>query len=1377
MAKLTRDICKQEDMIRMQPTEYDVVSADMSSHITNGDVITRVIPVHEELQVEVVEEVVEEVVSRVDDVHVRSSNNTAVLLPMSVSNKFPATEIDRMKEVCSATNQIVLNFPSQSGRVNNINKVDQVLPEIQDVSGNNTTVKRTMISEAGNNKAVNQPGQPQELYTCAKCNYCSHNKHYLKQHVQLVHLADRPFKCPFCNYAGKRSHSLKEHLIVHSKCRPYQCSHCNATFRKKGHLTNHTRMHNNTQITEKCELCQRSFTTKDGYYEHLRNKHDDTEAYLCGSCNFATFDSNAMIGHIQDHDETVVPLGNFVCETCEESFSTTSLLSQHISEKHGDQAVHSMVQKQQPPAANVLMKCSECGFETSDTEILRKHMLDVHIESTGCASNTSLKSNEKAGTYKCSKCCYKTSSSIDYFKHMTNHMDLSANSVSSKTEREVDGATSKQENILRPVQPFTHDKSVGTYRCTICSYTCEHQRTIKSHIWKHSGHSAIDYPMFQNGPISVYDDTPIGVPMLIGNKSVVDVKNKSHAQSVSVKVEEDSVDRAANTVAVPASSTMCKPTILIHRKRPKTVNQLLAEARHDTPETDETKSSLVKLYSCAKQNNVPIIKSVVATSLPEKSVVFKAHPSGLSECPATEVDGKMLIAFCKSNTGETVMTSATLDNSCKTTSSRSVPNILRVNKVSTSVPAEIKQESPSTDVKISEETASKQLGNHEIFIETGDSNETQFEVNEENVNAEVIWEAVSMPVSEAGEKIVKKEISTVDVLSHTTTKRKISETESTNDKKVCAEKIHAEKESANVVVQQLPHLYEIPKVHVVPNNPSSAIQTDVHEDTNEQVPIEDCEKTAQDDAVIYEDNRQPSQEIICTSDDSHTLEFIHGDIKTGAEVFLGAETEISADPYESDMSTSEEQVMTSLSLLQREPNHNSSMETGTSTDESDDDGQQSGDNKPKQGICSSLLAVIEQLRERSKSESDNTGDKYSSSAAYGKRKRDLSEEKPREGSIACHKNIEVFSDNPVQFRCKLCHYSNNNSTTMKAHLKLHKDKKPTECSLCEFEANSNETLQDHMLQHCKVRFYQCKQCASVFCYKSNLRIHMRACHQQADQSQLNSTSEMGTEDQDDEDKQMASTDQVAADVVDKRCMEDYSCKKCEFQTSDLYSYDKHMLWHAGSKPYKCENCDFSTGRLALFTSHMSNHLESKDLKCQFCDFVAISTRSLKSHMKRHVNDQKFVQQPLEQYKCNLCGYVCHHLPSLKSHMWRHASDKNYSYQDTNDIINAAIDGNDQDEEAVDPSATENAALLNRKNNWQVRFRCCQCGFESVDRAELATHMKTHMDVVWRSLDMNRSKLVSRAMREKQQNTGEPETLDSPLVIEVVKPENDKFKEP
>ena len=122
--------------------------------------------------------------------------------------------------------EIIVNLPANLGQLNLTNKKTL----IESLMSLNASLQEK--SEVSN--VVEKKGDKEATYKCTKCDYCSHNKYYLKQHVELVHNAERPFKCPFCDYAGKRSHSLKEHLVVHSTNRPYECSLCSATFRKKG---------------------------------------------------------------------------------------------------------------------------------------------------------------------------------------------------------------------------------------------------------------------------------------------------------------------------------------------------------------------------------------------------------------------------------------------------------------------------------------------------------------------------------------------------------------------------------------------------------------------------------------------------------------------------------------------------------------------------------------------------------------------------------------------------------------------------------------------------------------------------------------------------------------------------------------------------------------------------------------------------------------------------------------------------------------------------------------------------------------------------------------------------------------------------------------
>lgn len=264
---------------------------------------------------------------------------------------------------------------------------------------------------------------------------------------------------------------------------------------------------------------------------------------------------------------------------------------------------------------------------------------------------------------------------------------------------------------------------------------------------------------------------------------------------------------------------------------------------------------------------------------------------------------------------------------------------------------------------------------------------------------------------------------------------------------------------------------------------------------------------------------------------------------------------------------------------------------------------------------------------------------------------------------------------------------------------------------------------NHVRGHAEKRLYKCEVCENRFVSKHDLRTHKKL-------------------------------------LCGKN--RSFSCDECDFVAIGAQEQRTHAKVH--NKEFKCAKCEFVTTSITRFQNHTKTHEEEpKSLKCELCDFPAVSSRSLKSHMKRHINDQRFVQQPLEQYKCNLCGYVCHHLPSLKSHMWRHASDTNYSYEFTNEVINAAIDydcqiGN-RDCQETDIAVFFNTIRQKLKERLKkekadtdtdrtqqavcwVTFRCCQCGFETINKAELNVHMKTHSDVIQWTLQVPKEDVKS-----------------------------------
>ncbi|XP_048751903.2 zinc finger protein 507-like [Ostrea edulis] len=1151
---------------------------------------------------------------------------------------------------------------------------------------------------------ANQMVVSKDVFKCEECKYSTHNRSYLKQHVDLIHNAVRLYKCPFCDYAGKRSHSLREHLIVHSNERPYTCSHCNATFRKKGHLTNHEKLH---KKSVKCPICSEWFQSSE-IENHMLEKHNARKFLLCDICKFMALDVPTFNNHMESHQTTDVQKKQIVCSSCKTMCPDFDSFREH-AKLHENEMDEEPKQDVTGAPRSVMIKCSECGIMTSDQESMRAHMW-MHI-------NPSLK-NEihvpevaeksiKRTAYKCLDCDFTCEEAKVFVAHMVQHKpDLKAAVPESKKSHTVlinesqipveksptkVVAESSEEEIviisgsspatkqqiekyladkfskptvekeafikIHPViqqvvskqvhqgsqsnteqLPFVHDQSNAKFRCTICGYTCDHQRTIKAHIWKHSGNKDIEYPMFRNGPLSVYEDMSVSAVMkeyvLPPEKAVASGFGPDSTNTVKEKQMKIAVSPVAPALA-----------------------SLLAQR--------------------AKQKPDDVSKNV---SLPDK-LQMEVKNVGLDISKISEIDC-FEVNVCSKSTE-------------------------KVQEKNTEQKGDVDQKTYDSD------------GNVEI----------QLTVKEEN-------SLDSRPVV----------VESVDTLSSLSTYTGMRSCEN-SPKSTIPEDTASEDQDSGVALDS-----------------SSQVET----------VASDCNRTEN------EKNSKTMEISYHCSDDLQTVEYVvsSGDnLRDGNDGFdsegerlEGLEKETAEEPSSKRRRTTSlttESAVTLLSLLQKGPNNNPAcpVREDSQTDEQPNTKGKAceTESSKKGGISSSLLAVIEQLRERSR-EKDLLEDELTLPQKRGTKRKIKRESEEDISVLESMGNVEKTGD--AKYRCKLCHYAHFDSFMIRQHMRLHKEKKPFECSLCEFIAISSEDLQDHMIKHCKVRTYQCKLCSSAFNYKSQLRAHMRAHNDKdifvCDDCDYESNNPVAYRNhvRGHAEKKLYKCEVCENRFVSKHDLRthkkllcgknrSFNCDECDFVAIGPQEQRTHAKVH--NKEFKCAKCEYVTTSITRFQNHTKTHDEEpKSLKCELCDFPAVSSRSLKSHMKRHINDQRFVQQPLEQYKCNLCGYVCHHLPSLKSHMWRHASDTNYSYEFTNEVINAAIDydcqiGN-RDCKEVDIAAFFNTIRQKLKERLRkektetdndranqavcwVTFRCCQCGFETINKAELNVHMKKHSDVI------------------------------------------------
>ncbi|KAL3860100.1 hypothetical protein ACJMK2_010268 [Sinanodonta woodiana] len=1435
---------------------------------------------------------------------------------------------------------------------------DQTLPLINvSVSGQKTTVSCDdgPVSNPVVEDLQISNSSSKEIYKCEECDYSSKNKHYLKQHVDLVHSSDRPYKCPFCDYAGKRSHALREHLIVHSNERPFECIHCNATFRKKGHLTNHIKLHTTHRLL-KCPICKDlvSEAGDNGLDVHLRSVHNTEKVYGCDLCDYVAPNEQEIKRHIEV--KHVDDLG-YKCSVCNFLSKDRSHFEvhfkQHIMQLAASKSSLPKLPVAKPPAASigqptiikpVWIKCSACGFTAHDAEVIREHMLnhisesadklqqstmttesvkhDNPVENTSQSTISSknnhfdlqtllpskvieLTSSKTPMLFKCGYCDFESTEGQSFMIHMSTHKQtkvhdsqttassnvlvkniilstndngqvssvsgckqspsltsltvrttsmltpvgstsvedsdsvqmqvsseniipnaaqtldklniiqnkyppgslfvsssmaaqivsdrealasstlLSAKSdmsqqnhdsfqnlmseavlnqvetsrnklfsenVQLSTKEDTDDTTSnqkqdkekekaivyyitpvsKQNTVRNPTNVgFTHDSCAGRFRCTICGYTCEYQRTIKAHIWKHSGHKNIDYPMFQNGPLSIYEDT--GLTRNDENK-LEPVQNGS---VVEFKVSEQRPPNQGKKgeAGETTESVAVSPIIVYEQSKISNVAPALAH--------------LLAARAMVGMKESEIQKDESDDHL--KKIVSVLPPTSQNTCKV-ERDGDLLPGNRLPVKVEIIPESVNL-------AAISKRSLISENKYSYWILASSRLNENKDGTRDCQSVQGRRLKRHsdelvQNAVLSDSGKKVKFnELSQSPLN--VVVESVDTVTTGEGYTGMRSQQGSPRLGYYKSLGETVLESE-LSDSGV----------SSEVTVITTPHDEPLDKL-----SSSSLFLTPGSDKSGSHIKVSNSsfvDNQEGDRSLTKRERRVKSQE---------SARLKSPDVK-GEE--RRPSTPDGTTRKRTFSASSQESAVTLLSLLQKGPNYNpaypverkaqqntlvqlredKTVDTNSEYLEGSELTQ-----KPKSGISSSLLAVIEQLRERSKSDIDDDG--FSSVTRKGTKRRSRRNSLEIASALDIDNVEQVGVDGEMKYRCKLCHYMNDSTVLLRQHMRLHKTKQPFECSLCDFIARSSEALQDHMIQHCKVRVYQCKMCPSAFNYKSQLRAHMRAHNEQEiqccdscdfetkSQSALHShvkTHYFGKQHACDICKEEFPTAfNLRVHKREKSCMKNMRCSYCEFIATGTRELKNHLRIHEAVK--MCSQCDYTTNNVIQLRHHYTEaHSEPK---CELCGFTAVSVRSLKSHMKRHVNDQRFVQQPLEQYKCNLCGYVCHHLPSLKSHMWRHASNENYSYEFTNEVINAAIDFDSVTEaqDTVEDDVTEFGRIIKhklkntcpRKSNdepepnakiccW-VTFRCCQCGFETINKAELNLHMRVHSDVIKFTLEV------------------------------------------
>ena len=119
-------------------------------------------------------------------------------------------------------------------------------------------------------------GAGSDKITCNFCDKSFKSEFYLKSHT-LIHTGDLPFGCDKCSARFNRKDKLKRHGLIHGDSKRYQCpfrenAKCKKEFYRMDKLQSHIKTHGNNKQT-KCRHCNQMFSNTTSLRNHVSEDH------------------------------------------------------------------------------------------------------------------------------------------------------------------------------------------------------------------------------------------------------------------------------------------------------------------------------------------------------------------------------------------------------------------------------------------------------------------------------------------------------------------------------------------------------------------------------------------------------------------------------------------------------------------------------------------------------------------------------------------------------------------------------------------------------------------------------------------------------------------------------------------------------------------------------------------------------------------------------------------------------------------------------------------------------------------------------------------------------------------------------------------------
>lgn len=130
---------------------------------------------------------------------------------------------------------------------------------------------------------------PRRIRYCQMCTYSTTDGGNLKKHLLKHHGTSRQdrkfdFVCHICDKQFKLAPSLDNHLLTHNEVRDYHCTFCRQSFRKAHYLRLHIDGVHLKKRPNKCDQCDAAYLISNDLKRHKMQKHSAEKPFQCYYC-------------------------------------------------------------------------------------------------------------------------------------------------------------------------------------------------------------------------------------------------------------------------------------------------------------------------------------------------------------------------------------------------------------------------------------------------------------------------------------------------------------------------------------------------------------------------------------------------------------------------------------------------------------------------------------------------------------------------------------------------------------------------------------------------------------------------------------------------------------------------------------------------------------------------------------------------------------------------------------------------------------------------------------------------------------------------------------------------------------------------------------